>query len=115
MSTQHAKFVALAKRLIPINGRDISIVSTSYTGDSWDPNTSATSAQTVKALNLDFHIDQIGSPLVKSTDKLYLFDADAVITIKNRLIDGASNLEIIYIKPVMIGENLIITRVFARA
>ena len=103
-ATVHARFAALAVRLIAKHGRALSLVTTTATGDIYNPTNSETTTAIV-GVETRFDSHEINGDLVRHDDKLFLIDSVVTIEVDMRINDGLyvgqSIVSVVQIKPGM--------------
>ena len=111
--SDHSRFVALAKRLIPLHGRDINIVSVENYNSEYDP-TLVESSITVKAVDVGFRTSEVDGSVVKKGDHQYLIDSDVVPDVTGHIIDKGSRYSILDFIEIAPGDQSIMYKVHAR-
>ena len=111
--SDHSDFVALATEMIKEDGRMITIVSLTNSGDDFNPTRSETNTQ-VMAVQVGFKNNEVNGETVLKSDLKYLIDSAVPIEIDNVIKDKGRQYSVVDFDLIGPGDQDILYKVQAR-
>ena len=104
----------MAQTMIDERGRNIQLVSKTYSDDGPNP-TILESSTTIKAIERSYEQHQIDGTNIMSGDKIFIFVSSTVPTTRDEIIDGSKTYSIVNVIEKKPGDVSILYKIQVRA